>query len=284
MKRSEVDREVSKMTEKNRKRKGKKSRKDKVSDKNCNRRDVKADKFKDADYNRVPNITAKTRNQEKALKYLKSKDLVIMSGNAGCGKTFLSCWWAAKQYLEGNIDRIIITRPNVVNGKDGGAVPGTDLEKLTPLVAPMLDNLSDLLGAAKFDSLLGDDPLRSTIYAAPLEKIAGKSFRGNTIVIGDELQLSEVSQIRSLVTRPEDGCQLILLGDPKQAIHRGVNGLSYITDTVREYSDFEVEDEKRQDLELRDIAGIVRFTKDDCVRGGLAGAMVRIFDEQGAIW
>ncbi len=201
-------------------------------------------------------------------KHLYITDDYIVTHN-----TYLSCWWAAKQYLEGKVDRIIITRPNEINGRDGGATPGTDLEKLQQMLAPMLENLSDFLGRSKFEALVGDDPIYSTITVAPLEKIAGRSFREGTIVIADELQMSKISQMRSLTTRMEEGSQLILLGDPKQAIHKGDNGLSYIVNTI-----------SKNPLELDEYAGVVQFTKDDCVRGGLAGAMVRIFDEQGAIW
>lgn len=273
MKRSDVKREVSKMSKKNKRRDNKATRKEKVADKSCSRGDVKADKFKEGDAHKLPNVVPKTDNQALAVKHLTSgKDLVVLAGNAGSGKTYISCWWAAKQFLDGNIDKIIITRPNEVNGKDGGAVPGTDLDKLRPLVAPMLENLYGFLGYTRVESLLGD-AFYSTIEVAPIEKVAGRSIRDRTVVIGDELQLSQIKQMRSLTTRTEEGCQLILLGDPKQAVHGGENGLSYIVDTI-----------ESNPLELDEMVGVVKFTKDDCVRGGLAGAMVRIFDDQGPRW
>jgi phosphate starvation-inducible protein PhoH len=271
--RADIERGVDKMAEKNKKRKGKAKRKDKVADNNCTRKDVKSDKFQEDNVKQVVNIQPKTENQKIAMSMLREKALVILSGNAGSGKTLLSCWWAAKQMLEGNVDRIIITRPNEINGRDGGATPGTDLEKLQQVLAPMMENLSDFLGRKRFETLIGDDPLYSAITVAPLEKIAGRSFRDRTIVIADELQMSKISQMRSLTTRMEEGSQLILLGDPKQAIRDGENGLSYIVKTAGE-----------NPLELEDYVGVVNFTKDDCVRGGLAGAMVRIFDDQGPRW
>lgn len=273
MHKHEVQREESKMVARNKRRNSKKSKKEKVIDSTCSRGSVKADKYKEEDTHKVPNLLPKTENQALAIKYLTSgKDLTVLAGNAGSGKTYLSCWWAAKQYLDGNIDKIIITRPNEVNGKDGGAVPGTDLDKLRPLVAPMLENLYDFLGYTRVESLLGD-AFYSTIEVAPIEKVAGRSIRPRTVVIGDELQLSQIKQMRSLTTRVEEGCQLILLGDPKQAVHGGENGLSYIVETI-----------EKNPLELDEMVGVVKFTKDDCVRGGLAGAMVRIFDDQGPRW
>lgn len=264
---------IDRMTAKNKRRKGKATRQEKMADPNCSRADNKKVKHADNASRSVVPLTAKTQNQKRALKYLNQKDLVVLAGNSGCGKTFVSCWWAAKQMLQGNVDRIILTRPNEINGRDCGAVPGTDLEKMQQFLAPMLENLSKFLGEAKLRADLGDDPIYSSIAVAPLEKIAGRSFNDRTIVIADELQMSTISQMRSLTTRMEEGSQLILLGDPKQAVKKGNNGLSYIVDTIN-----------KNPLELEDYAGVVEFTKDDCVRGGMSGAFVRIYDDQGAIW
>lgn len=260
--------EVEKCMNRNRRRATKKEKMDTFE-----RFNVKKDKHIQQDAKRIPNLYPKTENQSLALDGLEEKQLNILSGNAGVGKTYISIWHACRRFLEGEVDRIIITRPNVTNGGNNPATPGTDFEKLQQMLVPMLENLSDFLGRERFSSMLGEDPLYSTITLAPLEKVAGRSFRGKTIVIADEFQYATVSQARSLVSRPENNCQMIILGDPRQAGKKGQNGLTYLVDTCKEYANL-----------LEPYTSLVEFTAEDNVRSGLSGAMVKIFDEQGSVW
>lgn len=72
----------------------------------------------------IPLLQAKNESQRKALKAFTQKQVVVLSGTAGSGKSELGCWWAAKQWREGSIDTIVITRPYQALGKDYGAIPG----------------------------------------------------------------------------------------------------------------------------------------------------------------
>jgi phosphate starvation-inducible protein PhoH and related proteins len=53
------------------------------------------------------------------------KDIVFGIGPAGTGKTMLACQVGVKLFLEGSIDRIVVTRPAVSADEDLGFLPGT---------------------------------------------------------------------------------------------------------------------------------------------------------------
>lgn len=71
---------------------------------------------------------------------------VFIKSPAGTGKTFLTLACALEQVLELNTYRnIIYTRCNVrFDSEDLGALPGTEEEKMSPLVRPAMDNLEHL--------------------------------------------------------------------------------------------------------------------------------------------
>lgn len=187
--------------------------------------------------------------------------------------TEIASWWACKQWLAGEVDNIIITRPYKHLGADYGATKGDDAEKLLPFCMSILMKLKKYLGAGilknnfkmgGFDALFVE---ADGIQIVPIEKIQGMSFNSRTIIIADELQNATIAQVKSLTTRAEDGCQIICCGDPYQTALKHDNGLDFIEDVIYNHP--------------TEYAEVVEFTKDDVVRGGLAGHLVAAFEEMG---
>ena len=79
---------------------------------------------------RIIPLVAKNDAQRRALKAFEEKQLVVLSGSAGAGKSEIMCWYASKLWLEGKIDNIVITRPHQHLGNDYGAVTGNDTLKV----------------------------------------------------------------------------------------------------------------------------------------------------------
>ena len=206
-------------------------------------------------------VTAKNESQKRYLQALRNNSLVVAMGSAGTGKTFIASWWAAKQYLDGHVNKIFITRANVVMGRDGGATPGDDLLKLTPLVMPMLEVLKKTLGEGRFQYMLD----RKVVEVAPVEKIRGRSFE-DCIIICDESQNIQPQHIESVVTRLGENAQMILCGDSHQHDLKGMTGIEYIVNIIRKYR---IED-----------AGVVEFRPEDCVRSGLTRAFLLAFEQE----
>lgn len=220
-------------------------------------------------------LTAKNIRQKQALSALANKQLVVMSGSAGTGKTELICWYACKLWLECKVDNIIITRPYKHLGADYGSTKGNDAEKLLPFCMSILNKLKKYLGVGVlknnfkmdgFDNLFCE---ADGIQIVPIEKIQGMSYDDRTLIIADELQNAEISQVKALATRAEEGCRIFCAGDPFQTALKQRNGLTYLEHILEKYP--------------TDLAEVIHFEKTDVVRGGLASHLVQAFEEEG-VW
>lgn len=97
--------------------------------------------------NSVWGITARNREQNFALNLLMNKDIDFVSllGQAGTGKTLLTLAAALQQTLDQKLySEIIVTRVTVPVGEDIGFLPGTELEKMSPWMGALEDNLDVL--------------------------------------------------------------------------------------------------------------------------------------------
>lgn len=247
--------------------------------------DVRADKVNEgqrqikekfAEQRKIKPLQAKNDRQKQALRSMTNKQMVVLTGSAGVGKTELATWWACNQWLLGNIDNIVITRPYQHLGNDYGATKGNDAEKLLPFCMSILMKMKKYLGVGILKSNFKMDGFEtffteaSGIQIIPIEKIQGMSFDERTIIIADEIQNATVPQVKSLTTRAEEGCQIIICGDPRQTALSNTNGLSFLEDVLDKYP--------------TDYVEVIHFEKEDVVRGGLAGHFVKAYEEIGTKW
>lgn len=223
---------------------------------------------------KVKPLSAKNDNQRKAFKAFTEKQMVILSGSAGVGKTEMMCWWASKLWLEGKVDNIIITRPHQHLGNDYGAINGNDTLKLLPFCMSMLMKFKKYLGVGilrnNFRTEVGEQLFEevSGIAIVPVEKIQGMSYDSKTIILADEIQSATPAQVKALVTRLEEGAQIIIAGDKNQSALRGKNGLAMLEEILEKYPHPDSE--------------IIRFTPKDNCRSGISGHLATIFEQQGA--
>lgn len=231
------------------------------------------EKFQEERQARVIPLLPKNEAQKKALKAFTEKQLILLSGSAGVGKSELMCWWASKLWLEGTIDNIVICRPHTSLGNDYGAVTGNDTLKLLPFCMSMMLKFKKYLGVGilknnfRMEVIDGLFQEASGIQIVPIEKIQGLSFNSKTIILADELQNATSAQIKALVTRAEEGCQLIGAGDAKQSALGGMNGLVKLEMALK--------------LHPHEDAEIIRFTPADNCRSGVSGHLAKIFEDEG---
>jgi len=186
-------------------------------------------------------IVPRTRNQEKLVLALQDEDqhIVITAGPAGTGKTYLAMLAAVKAFREGEVDRIILTRPAVeVEGEKHGFLPGDLKEKIDPYLRPLYDALDDMIPADK----LGYYMSTRTIEIAPLAYMRGRTL-DNAFIILDEAQNTNDLQIKMFLTRIGPNAKAIITGDPTQIdlpknqqsglfkatrLLKNIDGISYI--------------------------------------------------------
>lgn len=233
-------------------------------------------KFVEARVRKALHVEAKTQNQALALSYLASKQLVVLGGSAGVGKTFLACTHAANEYLKGNVDQIVLIRPAEPLGKTVGFKKGSQFEKLKPLMQTMLDDLTLVLGSGEVNFMLETEKL----ILESAEDCRGRSYKKTACCI-DESQNLDISSMKALLTRAEEDSQLIFCGDWKQTDLKGESGLKWM------YSKLEHVRKNRPDyLDTEDMnqaltnIGTVIFTADDVVRSGLTKFWVKVFDNE----
>ena len=156
-------------------------------------------------------ITGKSKNQNDYLDILQKKQIIFAVGPAGTGKTFLAVAAAVSQLLDGQFDRIILSRPAVEAGEKLGFLPGDLKEKVDPYLRPLYDSLNDLMP--------GDVVLRkmqsSEIEIAPLAFMRGRTLN-NSFVILDEAQNATHTQIKMFLTRCGKNSRMVVTGDPSQ--------------------------------------------------------------------
>lgn len=234
-------------------------------------------KFEEEHVAKVFSLQPKTPAQVEYIKLLKSKQLLFAIGASGSGKTFCACVHAVNKLLLGEVERIVLIRPYEAVGKSIGLRPGSTEEKLFPLMQSMLDPMKQILGAGKFQYALE----HGQIILEALEDCRGRSYK-NSIIILDEGSNTDIKSMQTLVTRVDTGSQMIVCGDTAkwQQDIKGDSGLPFILELIKK---LRVEQPDYLDSEdwgqLTDNIGIVKFTRDDVVRSGLAKLFVKAFDE-----
>lgn len=218
-------------------------------------------------------IVAKNDSQRLALQAFKDKQLVLLSGSSGTGKSELMCWVASDMWLRGEIDSIVITRPHKHLGDDYGAVSGNDTMKLLPFCMSMMMKFKKYLGVGilrnnfrmEVTDVLFDEV--SGIQIVPIEKIQGLSFGARTIILADELQNATVAQVKALTTRAEEGCKIIGTGDNLQTALSGKTGLQYLEEALEAHP--------------HEDATVIKFTPKDNCRSGISGHLAGLFETEG---
>ncbi len=156
-------------------------------------------------------VIPRSEKQKNYVKALKNSDIVISSGPAGTGKTFLAVAVALTMLLDKKIERIILSRPAVEAGERLGFLPGDMREKVDPYLRPLYDSLYDLLDFEKIQKKIevGD------IEIAPLAFMRGRTLK-NSFAILDEAQNATDTQIKMFLTRLGENSKIVINGDPSQ--------------------------------------------------------------------
>lgn len=205
-------------------------------------------------------IRIKTLGQRYYISAIKKNDLVFGIGPAGTGKTYLAVIMAVNALKNGEVNKIILTRPAVEAGESLGFLPGDLKEKVDPYLRPLYDALHDVLGMEHTLRLIE----RGTIEIAPLAYMRGRTL-DEAFVILDEAQNTTHAQMKMFLTRLGFSSKMVITGDRTQVdLPKGVKSGLIVAEDV-----------------LKEVNGIsfVYLDKSDVVRHPLVGRIIQAYEK-----
>ena len=160
---------------------------------------------------KLKTIYPKTKNQEIFLKQMKTKDIVFAVGPAGTGKTYMAVAYAVSLFVEGKINRLVLSRPAVEAGERLGFLPGDMKEKIDPYLRPLYDALYEMMPGEEIDRKM----VNNLIEIAPLAFMRGRTLNKSFIIL-DEAQNTLSTQMKMFLTRLGQDSKMIITGDLSQ--------------------------------------------------------------------
>ncbi|HUB66560.1 MAG TPA: PhoH family protein [Candidatus Methylacidiphilales bacterium] len=158
-----------------------------------------------------PPIVPKSLQQKKYVESIKEYDLIFGIGPAGTGKTFLAMAMAVAALKNGEVTRIVLTRPAVEAGEALGFLPGDLQEKIFPYLRPLYDALNDMIENEEIQRYMD----KGIIEIAPLAYMRGRTL-SHSFVILDEAQNATTEQMFMFLTRLGQDSKCVVTGDPSQ--------------------------------------------------------------------
>lgn len=159
--------------------------------------------------------TPRTIKQAKYIKLLEEKNpaIVVAFGAAGTGKTKLAVEVGLTKLMNGDISKLVLTRPTItVEDEQHGFLPGTLEQKMHPWLIPIYDAIEDNPHfSRKLDKLMRD----GLIQVAPLAFMRGRTF-SNAWIICDEAQNCTQNQLLMAMTRIGENSKMVIAGDVDQ--------------------------------------------------------------------
>ncbi len=156
-------------------------------------------------------VVPRTPMQQRYVRAIRSKDVVIAIGPAGTGKTYLAVAEAVAALRANSVRKLVLTRPAVEAGEKLGFLPGDFQAKINPYLRPLYDALGELLQHGEVQRYLDAD----VIEIVPLAYMRGRTLKGAFIIL-DEGQNTTPAQMKMFLTRMGEGSKVVLTGDVTQ--------------------------------------------------------------------
>lgn len=192
-----------------------------------------------------------SENQKEYYNTLLKNEIIICSGPAGTGKSYISLKAAIDLLIDPNTpyEKIMIVRPAVESSSTSlGSLPGDLREKMGPYIYTSLSLLHKIIGKVNTDKLeeLGIIEIMSLSFL--------RGFNAdNMILIFEESQNSTPSEMKMLLTRIGFNSKFFISGDIEQSDKFKRKELSGLYDAIGRLSNV-------------DKIGIFEFNNDDVVR------------------
>jgi phosphate starvation-inducible PhoH-like protein len=204
-------------------------------------------------------LVPRSAGQAAYVQAIRDHDVVLCSGPAGCGKTFLAVAMAVSLLRAEQVRKIVLVRPAVEAGESLGYLPGDLQAKINPYLRPLLDALREMMDYELVKRLTEQD----VVEMIPLAYMRGRTLN-NAFVILDEAQNTTVAQMKMFLTRLGHGSKMVISGDITQ-IDLPPDRTSGLVDAMRR-------------LERVPGCGLVRLGGADIVRHALVQRIVEAYE------
>ena len=198
---------------------------------------------------------------------IREARVTVVTGPAGCGKTFWAIHEALDALARGDVRKCILTRPMVTADEPLGFLPGDTVSKLSPYLTHMFDMIKDRMSAEHLAALIRED----VIEVSPLGLQRGRTYK-DMFVIADEMQNATCGQAKMLLTRMGPRSTLVVTGDVTQSDrhegagqHVSCSGLEDVVERLR-----------RADCELLKL---VELGDEDVVRDPVVVEALRLYEQ-----
>jgi phosphate starvation-inducible PhoH-like protein len=204
-----------------------------------------------------------TESQKTYYELLTNNQIVLCSGPAGVGKSYISMKAAVDLLLDptNSYEKLVIVRPAVEAEEKLGSLPGNVEEKLDPYIFPSYYLLNKIVGKEAREKLK---------EAEIIEVFALAYMRGmnidNTILIFEEAQNATPNQMKLLLTRIGYNSKFFISGDLEQTDRYKDKRQSGLWDALQRFKSI-------------DDVGVFEFSDKDVVRNPLISKLLKRYEE-----
>ena len=211
-------------------------------------------------------IQIKCLNEKQKLlrRAIEEKNVVISTGPAGTGRTYMSLLTALHlMKTEPQYKRLVLVKSlQTIKGEDVGYLPGNLWEKMEPYMFSFTGNLDKIFRSPSITKGLID---QGVIEIFPITYIRGVTM-DDCIVIVDEAQNLSMHTFRTIITRIGRSCKMVFLGDTEQVDLKDKN-MSCLSRVAELFKD-------------QEFAGSVIFEDEDSVRNPIIPALLKLLRDE----
>lgn len=199
---------------------------------------------------RKKNIIPYSQNQLKYIQLLQKKEVILTSGPASTGKTYLAVAVAFSLFLNRLIDKIILTIPmnaekNELDSKS----------RFNPHLRPLYDSLHDMISHDSLNRCIES----GEIEIAPLNHLKGRNL-SNAFIILDEAENASPEEVKECFTHLGESSKIAVIGRNS----KNLNGLN---------------DAKQKLAELDEVA-IIEFSNSDIIVNPLTAKILKAYGKK----
>lgn len=154
------------------------------------------------------------KKQKELKQAIEEKQVVISTGPAGTGKTYVTLLTALHLLkTEPQYSKLVLVKSlQTIKGEEIGYLPGDLKEKMNPYMYSFTGNLDKIFESSYITKVLAEQGI---IEVFPIAFIRGVTI-DNAIVIVDEAQNIDMHTFKTIVTRIGSSCKMVFLGDVEQ--------------------------------------------------------------------